>query len=260
MSANNSAIKMPSRAGRAAIQIMLPVASILLLWYGTIWLSGLPTFVIPRPEQVLATLVTDAGYIWHHLMITLSAAVLGFIVANLVGVGFAILFSASPIARLSLMPAAITIRNIPYIALVTILVLAIGDTIASKIIIVALAGFFPVLVNTMRGLKAVDQVILDRMHVLNASPVDVFRRVRLPFAMPYFISAQEITGSGSIIVTIVAEWMMSSSGLGFVLNRAMAQYRGDQVYAVALIAALLSYLIYALVNLAGRKLDWSGSS
>jgi ABC-type nitrate/sulfonate/bicarbonate transport system permease component len=80
--------------------------------------------------------------------------------------------------------------------------------------------------------------------------------VRLPYALPYIVSAQEITGSGSIIVAIAAEWMISSSGLGYVINRAMQQYRGDQVYAVALLAALLSFGIYTVVHVLGRRLDW----
>jgi NitT/TauT family transport system permease protein len=156
------------------------------------------------------------------------------------------------------MPVAITLRNIPYVALVTVLVLALGDTLGSKVSIVVLAGFFPVLVNTHRGLLAVDPVVLDRMRVLNAGTAETFLHVRLPYALPYLVSAQEITGSGSIIVAIAAEWMISSSGLGYVINRAMQQYRGDQVYAVALLAALLSFLVYSVVHVVGARLDWQG--
>jgi NitT/TauT family transport system permease protein len=158
------------------------------------------------------------------------------------------------------MPAAITLRNVPYVALVTVLSLALGDTLGSKVAIVVLAGFFPVMVNTYRGFLAADPVVLDRMRVLSASALEVFLHVRLPYALPYIVSAQEITGSGSIIVAIAAEWMISGSGLGYVINRAMQQYRGDQVYAVALLAALLSFLVYSAVHVIGRRLDWQGAA
>jgi NitT/TauT family transport system permease protein len=154
------------------------------------------------------------------------------------------------------MPVAITLRNVPYVALVTVLVLAFGDTLGSKVTIVVLAGFFPVLVNTYRGLLSADRVVLDRMRVLDAGAIETFLHVRLPYALPYIVSAQEITGSGSIIVAIAAEWMISSSGLGYVINKAMQQYRGDQVYAVALLAALLSFVIYTVVHVIGERLDW----
>jgi NitT/TauT family transport system permease protein len=87
--------------------------------------------------------------------------------------------------------------------------------------IVVLAGFFPVLVNTYRGLQAADPVVLDRMRVLDASAWEIFLHVRLPYALPYIVAAQEITASGSIIVAIAAEWMMAGTGLGYVIHRAM---------------------------------------
>ena len=142
-------------------------------------------------------------------------------------------------------------------ALASVLVLAVGDGLWTKVMIVTIAGFFPVLVNTMRGLAAVDTVVLDRMRILDVSPWKVFLKVRLPYSVPYILAAQEITGSGSIIVAVAAEWMISSEGLGYVINRAMAQYRGDQVYAVALLAAVLSYSIYMLVQVIGARINWS---
>jgi NitT/TauT family transport system permease protein len=243
-------------AGRLLVRVVTPLASILGLWYLAILLSGLPAFVIPRPERVFETLVTDRSFITLHLTATLQVAALGFVLANALGIGLAALFVAAPIGRQVVMPVAITLRNMPYVALVTVLVLALGDTLGSKVTIVVLAGFFPVLVNTYRGLLSADRVVLDRMRILGAGALTTFLRVRLPYALPYIVAAQEITGSGSIIVAIAAEWMMSSSGLGYVINRAMQQYRGDQVYAVALLAALLSFIVYTVVHLVGRRLDW----
>jgi NitT/TauT family transport system permease protein len=238
------------------LRVIMPLVSILALWYLAIYFSGLPAFVIPRPERVLETLVNDRSFITTHLISTLQVAVIGFILSNVVGIGLAVLFLAFPLGRQLLMPAAITLRNMPYVALVTVLVLAFGDSIGSKVTIVVLAGFFPVLVNTSRGLQAADPVVLDRMRVLNASWWETFSQVRLPYALPFIVSAQEITGSGSIIVAIAAEWMISSTGLGYIINRAMQQYRGDQVYAVAFLAAILSFAVYAVVHFIGERLNW----
>jgi ABC-type nitrate/sulfonate/bicarbonate transport system permease component len=248
--------RLVARTLGAALRLATPALSILALWYLAILFSGLPAFVIPRPERVLETLVQDRSFITVHLLATLEVAALGFVVANAAGIGLAVLFDSLPFTRNLLMPAAITLRNVPYVALVTVLALAFGDTVGSKVAIVALAGFFPVLVNTAQGLRAADDVLLDRMRILNASWMQTFWQVRLPFALPHIVAAQEITGSGSIIVAISAEWMISSTGLGYVINRALQTYRGDQVYAVALLATLLSFAIYALVHAIGRRLDW----
>lgn len=239
-----------------AMRVAMPVVSVMLLWYLAIWFSGLPAFVIPLPERVLEVLWEERAFIFGHLLSTLQVAAIGFLWANVAGIGLAVLFDLLPPTRHMLMPAAITLRNVPYIALISVLMLAFGDSILSKTTIVALAGFFPVLINTMHGLRAADEVQLDRMRILNASWWQTFSRVRLPYALPSIVAAQEITGSGSIIVAIAAEWMISSTGLGYVINHAMQNYRGDKVYAVALLATALSFLIYSFVHALGKRLDW----
>ncbi len=240
----------------AVANVVIPLLSILGLWYLAIYSSGLPDFVIPQPGRVLEALIREWPEISFHLWETLKVSLAGFVLANVVGIGLATVLTTSLLWRPVVMPAAITIRNIPYVALVTVLMLAFGDTVGSKIAIVVIAGFFPVMVNTYQGLLAADEVVLDRMKVLNASPVETFFKVKIPYALPHIVAAQEITGTNSIIVAIAAEWMISSTGLGYVINKAMQLYRGDLVYAVALLAALLSFAVYSIVSHLGSRLDW----
>ncbi len=239
-----------------ALRMATPILSVLGLWYLAIFFSGLPAFVIPRPERVIEVLWVDRAFIFEHLLATLEVAGLGFLWANIVGIGLAVLFDLLPPTRHMLMPAAITLRTVPYIALISVLMLAFGDSILSKTTIVALSGFFPVLVNTLQGLRSAAEVQLARMRILPARWWQTFSQVRLPYAIPSIVAAQEITGSGAIIVAIAAEWMISSTGLGYVINNAMQNYRGDKVYAVALLATALSFLIYSFVHWLGRRLDW----
>jgi ABC-type nitrate/sulfonate/bicarbonate transport system permease component len=245
------------RAASILLRIVLPVASVLALWYLAIFTSGLPSFVIPRPERVLQVLLTDTDYIGRNLFLTLQVATLGIVISNLTGLGLALLFLALPISRQALMPAALALRNVPFVAIAVVLSLAFGDSLVSKVSIVVLAGFFPVLVNSYRGLLSADPVVLDRMRLLNASMWEVFLKVRLPYALPFFIAAQEITCTGAIVVSITSEWLTSSSGLGAVIQRAMQQYRGDQVYAVSFVTALLSFAIYSTVHAIGRRVSWA---
>lgn len=248
-----------SRALKATLKIVLPIASIIGLWYLAIYASGMPRYVIPEPTAVLRSLVTNRALFFEHFVYTLQVALTGYVLANVIGIGLAILFVALPISRDAVMPAAISIRNVPYVIMVTVLALAMGDGFWTKVIIVTMAGFFPVLVNTYRGLKSVDPIVLDRMRILDASLWDVFVRVRIPYSVPYIVAAQEITGSSSIVIAISVEWMISRSGLGYLINQSMMAYAGERVYAVALIAAAFSFGAYSLIHYLGTRLNWAES-
>jgi ABC-type nitrate/sulfonate/bicarbonate transport system permease component len=252
------------RFGTAAFKLSsgaaLPLLSILGAWYLLVYLSGLPEFVIPKPHKVLATLFYEREYLGYHLWETLKASAVGYVFANILGISLAALFIVLPSSRRVALPLAVTLRNVPYVALITILVLALGDGFLPKVLIVTLAVFFPIMVNVHRGLLSVDPLILDRMRILDAGALSTFLRVRIPSSLPFFVAAQEVAGSSAVITTIAAEWMMSSSGLGYIINRAMALYRGDEVYAVAFLAAVISYAIYVLVGWLGRQLDWQSPS
>lgn len=241
---------------KVSSNVAIPLLSILGTWYLLVYLSGLPEFVIPKPHKVLATLFYEREYLGSHLWETLKASAVGYVLANILGISLAALFTVVPGARKIALPLAVTLRNVPYVALITILVLALGDGFLPKVLVVTLAVFFPIMVNVHRGLLSVDPLILDRMHMLDAGPLSTFLRVRVPSSLPFFVAAQEVAGSSAVITTIAAEWMMSSSGLGYIINRAMALYRGDEVYAVAFLAAIISYAIYAFVGWSGRQLDW----
>ncbi len=245
------------RVTMTALKIVLPIASIIGIWYLAIYTSGLPAYVIPEPLAVARSLVANRALFFEHFVYTLQVALTGYLLANVIGIGLAILFVALPISRDAVMPAAISVRNIPYVIMVTVLALAMGDGFWTKVIIVTLAGFFPVLVNTYRGLKSVDPIILDRMRILDASLWDVFVRVRIPYSVPYIVAAQEITGSSSIVIAISVEWMISRSGLGYLINQSMMAYAGERVYAVALIAAAFSFGVYSLIHFLGSRLNWA---
>ena len=244
------------RVGRGLMKVMLPTLTILGLWYLAIYWSGLPAFVLPRPESVLKALLESYPIIWVNLLQTLQVAFIGYVIANVVGIGLAVLFVVFPLGRTLTMPAAITIRNIPWVILVSVLGLSMGDGMATKITVVVLASFFPVMVNTYRGLLSVDSILLDRMRILDAPLWEVFAKVRFPYSLPYIVAAQEITVSASIDIAIAVEWMISRNGLGYLINQSMMQYRGDLVYAVAVVAAVVSILAYTAVVYIGERLNW----
>jgi NitT/TauT family transport system permease protein len=129
------------------------------------------------------------------------------------------------------------------------LVVTLGDTWTTKIIVVVLVSFFPLLANLVKGLNSAPPVLMERMRVLNASRWQVFKRVLWPAAMPYYVAAHEIAFTGSIVGAIVAEWFFSRKGLGFLIVQSTTEYRADRLYAVTLIASVLAVGAYLLCRL-----------
>jgi len=216
--------------------------------------SDLPTSILPPPEMVASLLWEERSSLFGHTLETMKIALLGYALANAVTLVLAISFLYFKQLENFVTPWTVVIKNIPYVTLAGILIVTMGDTIMPKLIIVVLVTFFPLLANLRKGLKATDPVLIDRMRTLNASRWQVFRKVRWPTALPYYMAAHEIAFTSSIVGAIVAEWFFSSKGLGFLIVQATTEYRADRLYAVTFIASLLSVCAYIAIRLADRKL------
>lgn len=226
---------------------VLMIVSVPILWQLAVWTSGLQPFILPGPGIVFETLGNEWSNFLYHTGVTMYGALVGYAFANLFAIAVAVLFVYVPSVQTFLMPWFIVIKNIPFVVIAPILIITLGETNLPKFIIVFLVTFFPVLANVVAGLRAADTVLLDRMHVLNASRWQIFWKVRWPSAIPYYMAAHEVAFTGSIIAAIVAEFFFSRTGLGYLIVTAMEGYRADILYGVTLIAAVLGLGNYLLV-------------
>lgn len=226
---------------------LLMLISIPLIWKLLTMVSGLQPFILPPPELVFSTLISQWRVLLYNTGITMSGALIGYAIANVFAIAVALLFVYKPSTENFLMPWFVVIKNIPFVTIAPILIITLGRTSLPKIIIVFLVTFFPVLANVAAGLRSADSGLLDRLHVLNASRWQVFWKVRWPAAVPYYMAAHEVAFTGSIIASIVAEFFFSRSGLGALIVTSMDSFRADMLYAITLIAGLLGVGNYVLV-------------
>lgn len=228
--------------------------SIPIIWIIAKAVSGFPDFLLPPPTMVGKVLWVDRMMLLEHTWITILEAMAGYLIANILAIVLSISFLYLPWFESLAVPWTVVIKNVPFVTIASILIITLGDTPAPKIIIVVLITFFPILANVTKGLKSTDQVLLDRMKTLNANQWQIFRKVRWPSALPYYIAAHEISFTGSIIGAIVAEWLFARKGLGFLIVQAMTQYRADRLYAVTLLASILAVGAYILVRVVEQRL------
>ena len=224
----------------------LMFVSIPLLWWVVAKTALLPPIVLPGPGLVFGITWTERAVFLHHTLVTLGVGLLGYLVANLLALALALAFVYVPWLEGFATPWMVLIKNVPFVTLASILMLTLGDQLAPKLVIVVLVCFFPLLANLNKGLRAADPVLLDRMRTLRATRWQTFRKVRWPSAMPYYMAAHEIAFTGCLLGAIVAEWFFAREGLGYLLVQSVTEYRADRLYAVTLIAGLLSIGSYLL--------------
>jgi NitT/TauT family transport system permease protein len=140
------------------------------------------------------------------------------------------------------------VRTLPIVAISPILVLLLGNGYAPKIAIAALITFFPTLVNMVDGLNAADAQAQELMHVLSATKWEVFRYVRWPTSLPYLFSALRIASTASLLGAIVAEWIGSNKGLGYLILAATYDYRTPLLYATMAVASALALALFGLIS------------
>lgn len=230
------------------------IASVLVAWELAIHFGHLPPVVMPSPMRVGSVLVERSGEIAYHAAITAGEALAGYAIANVLALVLALCFLWFPSSETVMAPWAVVIKNVPFVSVASILLITLGDTLTPKLLIVVLVCFFPLLSNLSKGLRSADPVLLDRMSVLCATRLQIFRKVLWPAAVPYYLAAHETAFTGSIVGAIAAEWFFSRKGLGYMIVQATVDYRGDLLYAVNVVAGCMALAAYLSCKVTARWL------
>ena len=231
----------------------------LLAWHALTRYGGIPNFILPSPFSVWTRFLkalTDGSLIFHTA-ITLSEIVLGLMVGTLFAtvVGYGLAKSRS-LERL-LSPYLVASQAIPVVAIAPLLVIWLGDGIFSKVVICALIVFFPVLVNTIVGVRAVPTALYDLMNSLHASRSQILWKVEVPASLPVFLGGLRVGATLSVIGAIVGELVDAEKGLGFLLQLGDFQYDTPMVFVAVFMLIALALVLYGFVTLLEKRfLKW----
>lgn len=233
---------------------VLLLLSLLFAWELSIRWGQLPDWVLPSPSQIVLTLMETGHLLWPHVWRTMQSVILGLALALISGLFFATLIDGSIWLRRALYPLLVASQTIPILALAPLLIIWFGFGLTPKILVVALFCFFPIAINTADGLSAADPDYLSLLQAMGATRYQLWRKVRLPAAMPYFFSGLKIAVTYSVAGAIIGEWVGASEGLGIFMLRSANAFRTAQVFAAITIASIISLLLFILVYLIELKL------
>ena len=248
--------------------ILAPVllVVILVLWEWGVPYFEIPNYVLPTPSAIATALWRgldagpfDRGGYWLHTGVTVTEVLLGFFIGSGVGLLLGIVISQFRILEATLRIYLVAIQSLPKIALAPIIVLWFGFGVTSKVVITCLLTFFPLLVNSMAGFKAVDNDRLELMRALGASPWQIFWKVRLPSAMPYIFAGLDMAAVFAVVGAVVGEFVGAQSGLGTLILSMNAQMDISGTFSVFIILALVGLIIHKALRMVERRvLFWSG--
>jgi ABC-type nitrate/sulfonate/bicarbonate transport system permease component len=222
------------------------------IWEAAVHFYGVPHYILPAPSAIAVTIVEKRSSLAGHALVTLQEMLLGFGLAAGSGMVLAILMFELPVLEKALYPYVIGSQTVPVFAIAPLLVVWFGYGIPSKVLMAAVIVFFPIVLNTLDGLKSTDSDVVNLLQVMQASRWQLLWKVHLPSALPFILSGAKIGISISTIGAVIGEWVGSKAGLGRLMLDANSQLQISLVFAAIFCLSLMGLGLFGLMTLVER--------
>lgn len=230
-----------------------------VLWQVYVWVSGIESFILPGPLDVMKKAFDFSGTDWvKHIGITTAEIVIGFGLAAVTGIALGTAIAWSAWTQRALVPLLVFLNTLPKVALAPMFLFWLGYGVFPNAIIAAMIAFFPIVVNTSVGLVQVDDDLLDLGRSLRSPKWREFTSLRFPTALPYIMSSLKVGVTMAVVGAIVGEFVAGQSGLGYVITAVQSSLQTDIALAAMFWISVIGLVLYGLVDLVGRwVVPWS---
>ena len=246
-----------TRAGKLAVPVIFGL-TVLVLWEGLVRGLNVSPVILPPPSAVVARLATSLPTLWEDFLQTaVKGALSGYFIGCAAAFVTAIIIDRSPFLQRGLLPVGNFVAALPIVGIAPIMVMWFGFDWQSKAAVVVVMVFFPMLVNTVAGLKASDHMQRDLMATWSASYWQSLLKLRLPAAMPFVFNGLKIASTLALIGAIVAEFFGSPTlGMGFRINASIGQLALDTIWAEIVVAAIAGSAFYGIVAMIEKRVTF----
>jgi putative hydroxymethylpyrimidine transport system permease protein len=239
---------------RRAWPPLLLLACAVAVWELVVRAADVPDYLFPTPAAVASSLEDDAGLLGRATLVTTREMLLGYLLAVAGAVAIAVVLHVSASLRRALLPILVLSQTVPTVLLAPILAILLGYGLEPKLIVVAVVCFFPIVVNTVDGLRSADPELVRMMRTLHGGRLAIFRRVEFPGALPALFSGARVAATYAAVGAVFGEWAGSTNGLGFVILQAQPALETARIFAAVVVLSALALALYALVAIAERLL------
>lgn len=234
------------------------IVGFFVLWEAICWLFNVSDIIVPKPSQVIVTLVQRAPALWPHTLQTLYTTLVGFGFGIVIGIALGVLIGSSRLAYAVAYPLLVGFASIPKVAVVPIFVLWFGAGTVPAVLTAMIMCIFPIVVNVATGLATTEPELEDVMRALRATKGDILWNVGLPRTMPFFFASLKVSVTLAFVGTVISETVASNRGIGNVMMIASSNFDVPLVFAGLMILAFLGVSLYAIFSLIeGRITGWA---
>lgn len=245
------------RRARNSLRMVVSLCGALLVWEVVVRVLAVPEYILPTPSRVLVALFHNAYIVAPAALYTLQPMVLGFVVAAVLGVAMALLVVYSKAFEAVFYPLLVVLQIIPKIAIAPLFIIWVGFGLPSKILLVFLLSFFPIVVNAIAAFKAIESEVFDLARTYRASRLRIFWLVELPGALPSLFAGFKVAAALSATAAVVAEFVASDNGLGYLLLGYNGNMNTPMTFAVIVVLSVLGLALYGLVEAIERvSIPW----
>jgi NitT/TauT family transport system permease protein len=232
----------------------------LALWEGLVRLFKVPVFILPAPSQVIVTIVEQWWYLLSQLAITTFAAGLGLVMAIVFGLAAGAAITASRLVDRMLTPWLVIAHAVPKVVIAPLFLVWFGFGLQSEMFFVVAFTFFPVIVNTVTGLKSADPEQILMVRAMGATPIQVLRKIQFPSALPSICAGIKLAVTLAPVGAVIGEFVASNKGLGHLLIRAVGDMDTPLAFAAVTVFSIFGVLLWRLAEWGERRvLPWHPS-
>jgi len=243
-----------SRAQRVltrAFNALLPATvfvALIVLWWAAVDVLKVPSFLLPPPQDVLPRIVEDRQSFLMHSWVTIQEMLLGFALSVVTAIPLGLLIALSPLAKRMLYPLLVFIQLIPKIAIAPLFVVWLGFGLTSKVMLTLLLTFFPLLLSSIAGFQILDQRLLYLTRSMGATTWQTFQYLRFPAALPVIFGGLKTSATIAATAAVVAEFVGSNKGLGYILLQGTANLDTTRVFAVLFLLTIIGLGLNSIVE------------
>jgi len=241
---------------RRFVAAIAGIAVVVALWSGFVLLAQIPPYILPNPKSVVETIVSDWSVLGPALWVTAQTTLFGLFLAVFGGVCVAVLTAQSRLVEMLIAPIMVFLQVTPIVAVAPLILIYAPNPQIAQLQCAFLVTFFPIMVNTLQGLKNVDRDLVDTVSIYTASKWNMLLFLQVPSALPSFFAGLKIGGGLALVGAVVAEFTVgtagASAGLAFRLLEAQQRLNTPRLFAAVTLLALLGTSIFFLISVLDR--------